>query len=336
MEKKLDFSLPEKKRSGSIGSKIAVVLLIVIAGASIANLVIGLSAQKGGDKYILSAEETKELAVKLAARNLYDRAASVWQEYVGRGGLSSSELAGAYFQIATLLEKDGKYAEAIEYFYRSESAAKVSELGDQINSHIRDCFEKLGKFSALRYQLIDRTSFKKSADSGDTVVAEIGPEKITSADLDAMIEKFIDSQLNPVSAFMTAEQVLSQKKQLLERFMSAESRYEFLEMWLGQEILYRQALEEGLSEKGHVKAMIEDVVRGVLSQQMMNEQMAAKIHITDSDVQMYYDANKDKFIEPAKAKISHIRVPDAERAKFLLGELTISRLSGLWITGRKI
>ena len=53
-----------------------------------------------------------------------------------------------------------------------------------------------------------------------------------------MIEKFIDSQLNPLSAFMTAEQVLAQKKQMLERFISAESRYGFLEMWIGQEILY--------------------------------------------------------------------------------------------------
>jgi len=120
---------------------------------------------------------------------------------------------------------------------------------------------------------------------------------------------------------MTAEQVLAQKKSMLERFMSAESRYRFLEMWVGQEILYRQALEEGLSDKLHVKAMIEELVRGLLSQQMMDEQMAAKIHITESDVQMYYDANKAKFVEQAKAMISHIRVPDAERAKFLLGRL---------------
>ena len=31
---------------------------------------------------------------------------------------------------------------------------------------------------------------------------------------------------------------------------------------------------------------------------MMNEQLASKIHITDTDLQTYYTANKDKYVEP--------------------------------------
>ena len=33
----------------------------------------------------------------------------------------------------------------------------------------------------------------------------------------------------------------------------------------------------------------------------MNQQLASKIHITDTDLQTYYAANKDKFVEPTDA-----------------------------------
>jgi len=203
------------------------------------------------------------------------------------------------FQVGTLLEKAGQLEEAIEYFYRSESVAKLNELSGQINTHIKDCFEKLGKFSALRYELMDRTSMAGSAQSGAKVVAEIGPEKITEADLDAIIENNIDNQLEPMAAFMTAEQLSEQKAKMLEQYRSSQAKSRFLQSWLAQEILYRQALKDGLSEDVQVKKLLDELARGVLSQEMMSRQLAAKINITESDVQTYYNANKEKYIEPA-------------------------------------
>ena len=198
-----------------------------------------------------------------------------------------------------MLEKAGEYAEALEYYYRSEITAKLSELEPQINSHIKDCFEKLGKFSALRYELMDRTSFKKSEKAGGKIVAEIGTEKITEADLDALIERAIDNQLAPITAFMTTEQLNEQKKKILEKYKSPSAKQQFLESWLIQEILYRQALEEKLPEEPKAKSVIEDLVHSALSQQLMNRELADKINITETDLQTYYEANKDKFVEPA-------------------------------------
>ena len=148
---------------------------------------------------ILSAEQTKELANKLAQRNLNQQAAKVWQDYLAANHLSDTERAKVLFQIGTQFEKANLYADAIEYYYRSEMTAKIDELEPQINSHIQDCFERLGKFSALRYELMDRTGFKQSGQAGSKIVAEIGSEKITEADLDAIIENNIDNQLKPMS-----------------------------------------------------------------------------------------------------------------------------------------
>lgn len=324
MEEKLDFSLPEKKQKSSAASKVLIALALVLVGLMLVNLLIVLRGQGPvpvTEVHGLSAEQTRQLASKLAQRNLYMRAAEVWEDYLSGRNVGEVERAKVLFEIGTLLERGNHYDEAIEYYYRSETVAKLDELEAQINSHIKDCFERLGKFSALRYELMDRTSLEAASQAGGKIVAEIGAEKITEADLDTIIEGNIDNQLEPMTEFMSAEQLNEQKKEMLKRYRNAEVRRQFLQGWLAQEILYRQALEEGLGEEAEVKKLLGDLARGVLSQRVMNRQLAAKINITETDIQTYYDANRDQYVEPAKARISHILVDDEARANELMGRI---------------
>lgn len=302
MDEKLDFSLPAKKQKKSFLPIVTVVLLIILIGLTIFNILTIPQNRNNSVKSnsALSSEQVKQVAAQLAGRNLYTRAAEVWQDYLYRVTLPDTERAKTLFQIGTLHEKAGAYAEAIEYYYRSEMTAKITELEPQINDHIKNCFEKLGMFSALRYEMMDRTSFKKEEQAASKIVAEIGPEKITEADLDALIEEAIDNQLAPMAAFMTVEQRNEQKKKMLEQYKTPEAKTQFLQSWLAQEVLYRDALEKGLMEQPEVKKVLEEVTRGVLSRQLMNQELADKINVTETDLQTYYQANKDKYIEPAK------------------------------------
>jgi len=176
----------------------------------------------------------------------------------------------------------------------------------------------LGRFSALRYEIMDRTSFKGRDDSSGKIVAEIGPEKWTEADLTSLIEQTIDSQLAPMRPFMTPDQLNSQKKKMLEQFKSPQSKQQLLSSYLAQEILYRQALEEKLLDTHAVKQQLNEVTRSLLAQALMNQQLASKIHITDSDLQTYYHANQTDYQEPEKAHIRHILVDSPERAAALI------------------
>jgi len=320
MAEKLDFSLPERKPKGSATGVLTVLLLIVLVALTGANLYVSRSGPKpepvaAGD---LSAEQTKELAGKLAQRGLYQQAATAWQDYLTATRLAGPEQARIHFQIGGLLEKAGLYADAIEHYYRSEAAGNVEELGPQINAHVKECFERLGKFSALRYELMDRTSVDPAQSAGGKVVAEIGAEKITESQLDALIEESIDDQLTPMKAFMTPEQLNEQKKKASEQLRNPQARQEFLQSWLAQEILYRQALDQQLGDKPDVKRFLHSLTRQALSRQMLDEQLVSKINITDTDAQTYYTANKDRYVEPAKAKISHILVADEQKAGELL------------------
>ena len=324
MDEKLDFSLPPKKPGGPLVNKVIVALLVVLTALAVVNLLNnstpGDSAPQA-DTTGLSTGQVKQLATKLAQRNLHAQAAKVWRDYLANANLTATERAKALFQAGISLEQAGLYDEAIENYYRSETVAAMDELAPQINAHIRACFEKLGKFSALRYEMMDRTGMSKSQAAGAEVVAEIGAEKITAADLDAIIENAIDNQLNPMAAFMTPEQLNEQKKKALEQYKAPQARQQFLQSWLAQEILYREALEEHLSGKPRIKRLLDDLSRGVLSQQIMNQQLASKINITETDLETYYAANKTKFVEPAKARISHILVTEEQQAKDLIKRL---------------
>ncbi len=324
MVEKLNFSLPEKKQKSSITNSIIIVLLLILIGLSAANMALRPAKDNqapAGTSNSLSAEQTKQLAGKLAQRNLYTRAANLWQDYLAANKLADAERAKTLFHIGTLLEKANLYDQAIEYFYRSEIVAELKELKPQINTHIRNCFEKLGKFSALRYELMDRTSLEAAPAAGAKVVAEIGAEKITEADLDGFIENEIENQLEPMAAFMTPEQLGQQKKKMLQQYKNPQAKQQYLQMWLAQEVLYRQALEEELAEKPEAKKLIDNLTRGALSQLQMNKELASKINITETDVQTYYTANKEKFIDPAKATISHILVEDQQKANELIGQI---------------
>ncbi len=323
MTEKLDFSLPQKKPGGSAAGILSVLLLIALVGLVAANLWVTLSGRKPAPMVngALSADQVKDLASKLAQRNLYQQAAAAWQDYLASAKRAGPERARIQFQIGTLLEKGGLYADAIEHYYRSEAAGTVKELQTDLNAHIKDCFEKLGRFSALRYEVMDRTSLNPSQPAGGKVVAEIGAEKITEAQLDAKIEESIENQLEPMKAFLTPEQRNEQKKRALEQSRDPKTRQEFLQGWLAQEILYRQALQDKLSDKPEVQRVVHDLTRQALSQQLMNEQLASKIHVTDSDLQTYYAANKDKYVEPERAKISHILVKEEGQANDLFKRL---------------
>jgi len=321
MEEKLDFSLPGKKQKGSIANKITLILILILVGLGLANLLISLKPQNSIQQmrtHGLSAEQVKELAARLSQRNLYSQAAGTWKDYIAGADLTNTERARALFQVGMALEKAGLYADAIEFYYRSEATEKLDDLASQINQHIKECFEKLGKFSALRYELMDRTSINKAQQAGGKVVAEIGAEKITQADLDAQIENAIDNQLSSIAAFMSTEQLNEQKKKMLEQYQNPQAKQQFLQSWLAQEILYREALEKKLGEKPGVKKLMNELAQGLLSQQLMNEQLASKINITQTDLETYYAANKDKFLEPARAKISHILVNEEQQAKDII------------------
>ena len=315
MEQKLDFSLPKKQERKGISQGVLVVLLLVAVCLSAASLYVALAGGPGTEasNVNVSFEQAQDLAGKLAQRGLYDRAAIVLEDAVSRTKLGGTDLAKAYFQMAGWLADAGRYGEAIENYYRSEMFGKVVDE-QEMNRRLKECFERLGKFTALEREIAARTSM--GGESPDAVVvAEIGTEKITADRLDEMIEERIDLQMARYAQFMSPEQISQRKKEMVRQFAESAGRRTFLEEWLSQELLYREAMAEGVMDKPDVKRQVHEAAKGIAAGYMVNREVGQKVNVTDTDARNSYEAYKTRYTDPAKATISHILVDDEAAAK---------------------
>jgi len=322
----LNLSLPErgKKPSGSrVGSWVLLVLVLAIGAA---NLFATLRARREGPPepkpQLFSPQAQEALALKLEKQSLNESAIRAWREYLDSAQLDDPKRAKLWYRIGRLHQDSGDYEKALDAFYRSEGVAVLDELSGEIGRRSQECLEALGKFTALRYELAARVGVKEGADaSGDEVVAEIGQQKITRAELDRRIEAQIELQMTQFGSYLPPDQLQRQKKTLLKRFSSNAARLQFLNQLIIEEILYRKAREDKLYEEAATRDLLNDADRKILAQTVLQKELARNINITESDLKLYYEANKETYREPEGAEVSQILVEDESAAGAVLKRL---------------
>lgn len=311
MSDKLDFSIPErggKKTEGNRMNPVYILLAILIL-ISIFNMYILLKGKPYGDETKSSLappdKELKQLALKLEKQDLNKQAVEAWKEYLSAASPDTVETARIWYRIGSIFQTNGDYDEALSAYYRSESFSKPDDIKNEINRKIQECLESAGKFASLRYELENRVggdmkateAEKSTIDRGDEVVAEIGSHKVTRSDLDKKIEKLIESRLRVIARYLSEEQINREKENLLKQYSSEKGRRAFLEQFMIEEMLYRKARETGLSEKKSVKESMTEMERSFLASSILEKAYNDEIKITVTDINNYYEANKEKYIK---------------------------------------
>ncbi|MBN1697566.1 MAG: hypothetical protein JW881_08645 [Spirochaetales bacterium] len=304
-DKKLDFSLPETKQKNSAAQLVMLILLAGILVVGTLNLVFVFFPPAGGKaadaSNRLSAGKQKELALKLQKRGLHEAAAAAWEDYLAKAAIPDPERASIWYTIGKIRQEAGDYEGALTGYYMSEAVFQVEELIPEIGRRVQECIEALGKFAALRRELSERVGMEESV-SGDHVVAEIGPEKITKADLDGKIEQYVGLLISQYAAFMEPDALNKQKEELFKQFSGKDGRERMLNQYIIEEILYRKAREEQLAEKPEVRSLLKQTEKQLLAQQLLAKRIAERINITESDLKSYYEGNKGKYIQDGKQK----------------------------------
>jgi peptidyl-prolyl cis-trans isomerase C len=131
------------------------------------------------------------------------------------------------------------------------------------------------------------------------VVAEIGNEKITLDEVDEMM-KTVPEQYQAVAQ--------AHKDMLLDSMIN-------------QKLLYAEASKLNLDKDPDVKKQLDDARKEILIRVYLKKEIEDAVKVTDEDAKKYYDANKDKFKEPEKIKVSHILVDNEAEAKDILAKL---------------
>ncbi len=302
-KQQLNFELPSKQtEAGLRQSKTVIWLLLLIFIAATVNIIISLKqpdiSTSRQSSTGLTADQQKKLALKLEKQGLFESSTLAWKQYLNKAGLEENESALIWYRIGKLFQDANDFENALDSYYRSESFATVDSISPEIAIRIQECLESMGKFSAMRHELTDRVNMKQTddtTDASDAVVAEIGTQKITSADLDRRMEASIDQQINMMAPYLPEEERNKQKKAMLNQFSNSSNRMMFLNQFIGEVILYRKARESNLTEDPMVRDLINDQERSLLARLVLEKEYDNRIKITLSDLETYYAANKEEF-----------------------------------------
>jgi peptidyl-prolyl cis-trans isomerase C len=326
MTERFNFAVPETAPAPrGPGRGVAVVLaLVVLLQVGLVGLVFWQRAsapRSQGSGVQLGVEAQRELALKLEKQGLTESAVAAWQAYLAAKGGEAGKASEIWYRIGTLWQDAGRYDQALAAYYTSESFGKLPNLETEIGRRVQECLDALGKYAALRYELKDRTAVGGDAKAGDDVIAEIGPRKITKADLDRLVEQLVAGQLERFARGLTPDQREQRKAELMKQFGDNALRRQILGQYLAQEVLCRKAREERLTDRAEVRAQLQEAERSILANEVVAAEVAGKVNITPTDVKTYYEANKEQFKEPERARVAHIQVADEEKAKALLASL---------------
>ena len=327
MPDELDLSVPPRRAEPKRAFRWTPVLLVILLWVGLVNVY--LATRRGGTATprpaarpaALPPEAQKSLALKLEREDLHDAAVRAWQAYLAGAALDDEQRASIWYRIGTVHQRARRFEQAIEAYSTSESIAVVAEVAPEIARRASECLEALGKFAALGQQLTDRVDLGAAQGSGDEVVAEIGAQKITKAQLDQAIEDQIEHQLQRVAGLLPPERLKEQKKALLERFSTAPARLDMLKQLVARELLYRQARDEKLADQPRTRAMLASIQKELLAQRALETVLAQHVKISPDYVKTYYEAHQKDYRQPERAQVSRILVKDEKAAQDVLKRL---------------
>ncbi len=326
MTEELDFSIPtQEEKKAQRGSRLLVILTVIVLIAVLGNMCIVLMHKGVTRERIegtaLSVEKQKDLALKLEKRELNRASVAAWKEYLKAVSLDGEEAARIWYRIGKIYQADNQHDLALDAFYRSEAYAKPDDISSEIARRVQESLETMGKFAALRYELADRvgtggiTTEGSSHDTVDPVVAEIGVQKITKSDLDRRIERLIETQISQYASYLPEEEAKKRKEGMLKQYSTDSQRQVFLSQYIAEEILYRKARESGLMDDPDVRFMLRDMERSLLAGKVLEKEFADEIKITSGDLETYYEAHREEYIQPERASVAHILVENQEEAR---------------------
>jgi peptidyl-prolyl cis-trans isomerase C len=118
------------------------------------------------------------------------------------------------------------------------------------------------------------------------MLATVGKEKITQADLDAKI-----TMLPP---------------QFRERYETPEGKQKLLDQVVKFSLLSQEARALGIHKREDVAQRIKEITDNIIIQELTKQEVTDKIAASDAEIQKYYNENKQEFVKPEKIKANLI------------------------------
>jgi peptidyl-prolyl cis-trans isomerase C len=145
------------------------------------------------------------------------------------------------------------------------------------------------------------TACAKKGEEKGPYLAKVGNVKITQADFEREFKNLPD---------------FAQKI-----FKGSSGKERFLNELVKKELLYQEALKEGLDKNADYQNKLEEFKKITLIGQLLEKQMESKTKVTDQDVKDYYEKHKEDFTPFSKIRVSLILVKTEDEANNILERL---------------
>jgi len=268
---------------------------------------------------LLNHRELAALAERLERNQLYAEAAQTWEQAALLEPPQDVDKAETLFRIGKNFSLAHQHERAMSYLFAAEAADQDARWTASINKLVLEGLSALGREDVRAHQAAKRVALDTQVDDAPKTVAEIGGEPISELDLDLFARRMVTQQLAMQRQFMSADDFRKAVESGLSRFQNPDGRQQVLQMYLSQELLYREALAAGLPEDEGVRRRTVDARRQILTEEFLSQHLDRNLHIDETDIKNAYEAKKADYVEPEAFKVDAI-VVDTEEAKGQVSE----------------
>ena len=221
----------------------------------------------------------REVAAKLKAAGALDEAASLYERYLEAADEEPSARARIAYSLGNTYLDSGQYERALRWFYEAELLAD-NELATQIAPKIVHSLERMGRYHSAQAALDERSVIESGEEPAersteDPVVARIGEDEIYRSD----IERALD-ELPP---------------ELVRQVVGAEARAQFLQRYVGEELLLRKALKLEMDKDPEIQRRRELLMKQLVVGKFLEDEIAAKIEVDEVDLRNYFEAGRELY-----------------------------------------
>jgi tetratricopeptide (TPR) repeat protein len=229
----------------------------------------------------LSEDKKVNLANTYYNNELYEAAISEYLDYLNQYQVDQNKQANIYYIIANIYyERLHDYNKALEFFFRVKYLYPESNLQSDTGKRIVNCLERLQRSQDAQRTLEKAAALKPEEveeHRPGEVIATIGNKHITMGDLEFEIRQL--------------------PQYLQTEFNTQDKKLEFLKQYIVEELLYDSARRKGLEKDKEIVEGTFQAQKRLMAQKILSEEIQNKINITQADVELYYKANKDKYVE---------------------------------------
>ena len=132
-----------------------------------------------------------------------------------------------------------------------------------------------------------------------------------------MIAAAVDRRLQAIPG-LAGEERETYRKRLLDEFASPERRLQQLRQIVARKVLFREGVERELDKSAEVQSELDAYGEELIARQVVLEAVRDRVRVSQSDLKNFFQANPERYVERAQARVRLAILNDEKKATALL------------------